>query len=219
MDRKTFFKQLDQRIFFSNDEERKLCINYYDELIDEFVNAGISEKEAILKLNVDEIVEQYKINLNASKSEKEINKYFKKTDIHFSKIITYISLIFLFAFTVTFFIVIYFKQGNLDYKQSYGAEMTLRLAIAGLTWIFLFGYYVYFIWRFIKKKRLYDRLITISHIFLMVAIYLTLVVGFSLLVFCVYLKLSFMNFIFLTLILVLVPYIVLLIKNLKGSKL
>lgn len=220
MDRKTFFKQLDQRIIFSDDEERELCIRYYDELIDEYINAGISEEEAISGLNIDEIVEQYDINLNvrSPKSKYEIEHYFKKTDLNFAKKITIISALTIVTFTIIFFLIVYLKQGNLNVKETYGLDLFLRIVIMGFTWMFLFGYYVFFIWRYIKRSRLYNKVITISYIFLMISIYITFVVLFILLLFYFYLKLRYSVIIILSLLVTLTPYFVLLIMNVKNKE-
>jgi uncharacterized membrane protein len=76
MNKREFLKKLDKKLQILNEEERKDIINEYTDIIDNKVNDGKTEEEAVLEFGsvdvlVNEILEAYKINVKYNDETKE----------------------------------------------------------------------------------------------------------------------------------------------------
>lgn len=72
MYKQDFFNEIKNRLKDFNNEETKKLLEYYDELINDYMDAGLSEEEAIAKLgNVEKIINDIKTDLVIERSKRK----------------------------------------------------------------------------------------------------------------------------------------------------
>lgn len=98
MNKKEFLNDLDSKLDFLTEEERNKTINYYSEIIEDRIESGASEEEAVLQMESTEVIAKKLMaenNTQKTTSEKVldfIDKLFEKHGYLFVLIIAILSI-------------------------------------------------------------------------------------------------------------------------------
>lgn len=219
LNRTTFFILLKNNIIFSNDKEEKELIEHYNEIIDDLIEKGNSEEDAVNSFNVDSIINEFNINrsLNENKVDYKTKMYHSnvKRDFKIFSIAIISGLLVPMIISTVFLFYRFIHNRNIEL-----ADHSIRLLVivfTMLSYVVFFGILeTYIIYRFFKNKKLLGERVKAKNILLFVLLH-TVFTSYQLILLIYSISENWITLFLLTLVLLL-PYLFVVIKRIKITK-
>ena len=216
MNKKTFFRLLKNTINFFNIKEEHELISYYNEIIDDLIEKGLTEEEAINSFDIDSIISEYHVNKciiqNKIDYKTKLNNAIIKKDfkVYSLAIITSLLIPLILSALLVF-------NGFFNNKIIELNDHSIRMLVMIYSMLSYFAFFliieIYFILRFMNLKKLAGKKIQSKHIFVFILIHL-LMSTYQILLLINSISENWINLLILSIVL-LFPYVMIGLKRVK----